>query len=281
MDIEKLKNHPNFYHGTNNGVLLCGDCLEIMPRLEPVDLVVTSPPYDNLRDYKGYNFDFKGIAKELFKKTKQGGVVVWVVGDATIHGSETGTSFRHALYFKELGFNLHDTMIYEKNGAAYPASDKSNRYSQVFEYMFVFSKLKPKTVNLIQDKKNNWAGFGSFGQTSGRQVSGGLKKRGRFVVREYSYRNNIWKINNGFGYGSRDNIAYEHPATFPDALAGDHILTWSDKKNIIMDPMCGSGTVAIMCERYNRRWIGIEISLDYCRIAKERIIRETSQLKLF
>ena len=93
------------------------DCLNTMRAMPDgvIDLVITSPPYDDLRNYKGYSFDFESIAKELFRVVKEGGVVVWVVGDATVDGSETGTSFRQALFFKEVGFNLHDTMIYMKN----------------------------------------------------------------------------------------------------------------------------------------------------------------------
>ena len=153
--------------------IIQGDCLEVMKlfKAESIDLVVTSPPYDNLRDYKGYIFNFEGIAKELFRIMKEGGVVVWVVGDATIDGSETGTSFRQALYFKEVGFNLHDTMIYQKNGPAYPANEKSTRYSQVFEFMFIFSKGIPKSVNLLKDKKNRWFGSKTFGKQSHRNKS--------------------------------------------------------------------------------------------------------------
>jgi DNA modification methylase len=128
--------------------IICGDCLEVMKKIPDgsVDLVLTSPPYDNLRTYNGYNFDFEGIAKELHRVTKDGGVIVWVVGDATIKGSETGTSFKQALYFKEIGFNLHDTMIYHKNN--YPPLTH-NRYEQCFEYMFVFSKRYLKSFNPI------------------------------------------------------------------------------------------------------------------------------------
>ena len=169
---------------------------------------MTSPPYDNLRSYNGYEFDFEGIANELCWVTMNGGVVVWVVGDATDKGSETGTSFRQALYFKEIGFNLHDTMIYEKNSPAFPARANSNRYTQIFEYMFVFSKGKPK-CNLICDKPNKWAGHKDF--------SGKLKN----PVPDFSPRNNIWKYTTSFN-------GVKHPAPFPEKLAEDHILTWSN-----------------------------------------------------
>jgi len=232
-----------------------GDCLEVMKTMEDgcIDLTVTSPPYDNLRTYNGYTFDFEGIARELYRVTKQGGVVVWVVGDATIKGSETGTSFKQALYFKEIGFNLHDTMIYEKNSASYPAHKKSSRYTQIFEYMFVFCKGKIKTHNLICDKKNKWAGYKDF--------SGKIKN----PVPNFSPRNNIWKYTTSF------NDKTDHPAVFPEKLAEDHILSWSNEGDIILDPMAGSGTTLKMAKKNNRNYIGIEISEEYCKIAEARL----------
>ncbi len=231
------------------------NCLDTMARMPDnfVDLTVTSPPYDNLRTYNGYSFDFEAVAKELYRVTKQGGVVVWVVGDATIKGSETGTSFRQALFFKECGFNLHDTMIYEKNSSTYPASAKSKRYSQIFEYMFIFSKGKIKTANLIRDKKNKWASHKDF--------SGKLKN----PVPDFSPRNNIWKYTTSF------NGVKGHPAVFPESLANDHIISWSNEGDIVYDPFMGSGTTAKMAIINQRNWIGSEISKEYCEIANERI----------
>ena len=192
------------------------DCLETMSRMDDglVDLVVTSPPYDNLRKYNGYSFDFPQIAKELHRVTKPDGIVVWVVGDATIKGSETGSSFRQALHFMDLGFKLHDTMIYEKNSPAYPASKTSNRYTQIFEFMFVFAKGKVKS-QLIIDKPNKWAGFKDF--------SGKLKN----PVPDFSPRNNIWKFTTSFN-------GVKHPAPFPEKLATDHIRSWSAGGGLFM-----------------------------------------------
>ena len=254
-----------------------GDCLELMKDIPDgsIDLTVTSPPYDNLRTYNGnieqWSFEkFQGIAKELYRVTKQGGVVVWVVGDATVNGSETGTSFKQALYFMQCGFNLHDTMIYQKNGAAYPAGKNSNRYSNVFEYMFVFSKGKPKTKNLIKDKPNKWAGSSTFGESTNRQKDGSLKSSGKRVVGEFGYRDNIWQINNGKGFGS-DDIAIKHPAIFPEQLANDHIISWSNEGDVVLDPFMGSGTTGKMALLNNRNFIGIELDEEYFEIAKKRI----------
>lgn len=254
-------------------IIYHSNCVEQMKQFpeESIDLIVTSPPYDNLRNYKGYKFDYKAIIDELYRVTKKGGVVVWVIGDAVINGSETGSSFRQALYFKEVGFLIHDTMIYEKNSTPYPASVKGNRYSQIFEYMFVFSKGKPKTSNLIADKKNKWAGDTNWGKRKERQKNGELKEAKNIVVKKYGVRNNIWKYNTGAGYTTKDEIAFKHPAIFPEKLVADHIKTWSNKGDIVLDPMAGSGTTLKMAESLDRKWIGIDISKEYCEIARQRI----------
>lgn len=235
---------------------------------ESIDLTVTSPPYDNLRDYKGYSFDFETIAKELFRVTKKGGVVVWIVGDATVNGSETGTSFKQALYFKEIGFNLYDTMIYEKNTSAFPSN---SRYEQVFEYMFVLSKEKPKSINLIKDKKNRWAGTSNFGERTNRKKDGSLEKRGKSIVNEYGIRTNIFRYSTGANYSTKDNYAFEHPAIFPENLAADHVKSWSNENEIVLDPFMGSGTTAKVAMKLNRKFIGFEISKEYHELAEKRV----------
>lgn len=235
------------------------NCLDTMSRMEDcfVDLTVTSPPYDDLRTYNGYSFDFENIAKELLRVTKYGGICVWIVADETKKGSETGTSFRQALKFMECGYNLHDTMIYEKSGMAYP---ESNRYHQIFEYMFVFSKGKPKTTNIIKDRPNKYVG------TMGGNKRGGLCKRD-----EFGARFNVWRYNNGRDNSSKDRIAFNHPAIMPEQLANDHIISWSNEGDLVYDPFMGSGTTAKMSILNNRNWIGSEISSEYTEIANKRI----------
>jgi len=252
--------------------IIHGDCVTVMKMFpsESIDLIVTSPPYDNLRNYEGYKFDFENIAKELFRIIKVGKVLVWVVGDATIGGSETGTSFVQVLYFKEVGFNLHDTMIYEKKMIAQPSS---NRYFQIFEFMFVLSKGKPKTVNLIKDRKNLLAGVKArWGKPTKRQKDGTLKKvKDGHVIPSYSFRTNIWSYLGGRGHSSRNPIAFEHPAIFPEKLAKDHIISWSNEGDIVLDPMVGSGTTCFVAKQLNRKWIGIDCSSEYCNIASARL----------
>jgi site-specific DNA-methyltransferase (adenine-specific) len=246
--------------------LYLGDCLEVMKSLpsQSIDLTVTSPPYDNLRTYNGYSFDFEGIAKELYRVTKDGGVVVWVVGDATINGSETGTSFKQALYFKEIGFNLHDTMIWEKSGFSNPSA---NRYHQIFEYMFVLSKGKPKSFNSIKDRKNKHFGVVNHGtkrQKNGITTEMTVKDKAR-VISEYGQRFNVWQINEEKVFNKL------HPATFPMKLVYDHIISWSNEGDTVLDCFLGSGTTGKVAKQLNRQFIGIEISPEYLEIAKNRI----------
>ena len=240
-----------------------GDCKDIMETFPDncIDLTVTSPPYDNLRSYNGYVFDFDCIAQQLYRVTKPGGVVVWVVGDATIKGSETGTSFKQALYFKEIGFNLHDTMIYTKGGQGATGSNLS--YWQDFEYMFVLSKGRPSALNLIHDRKNKTKPR-TRKESQGHRYKTGEKKTKRVIVRkEYGKRFNVWKYHEA---GTRQ----KHPAVFPEQLAIDHIISWSNENDVVFDPMCGSGTTLKMAQANNRNFIGIDISEEYVNIAKQR-----------
>ena len=242
------------------------DCLEGLKKLESnsIPLTVTSCPYDDIRSYQGtcnWNFEiFKPIAEELYRVTKPGGIVVWIVGDATINGDETGSSFKQALYFKEIGFKLHDTMIYEKNSSSFPASKNSKRYTQIFEYMFVFTKGKIRNdITLIADKKNKWAGWTNWGQNTQYDIDGNIVKTSNIKpVPEYSLRNNIWKYNNAFN----DKIV-KHPAVFPELLAQDCILSWSIEGDTVLDPFMGSGTTAKMALLNNRNYIGFELNQEY------------------
>lgn len=237
----------------NLNEVYCGNCADILKKVDDasIDMVLTSPPYDDLKNYEGYVFDFEPIARELYRVLKPNCVVIWVVGDGVIDGSETGTSFKQALYFKEIGFNIHDTMIYEKNSSTFPAQRSSNRYTQIFEYMFVFSKGQPK-CKLLCDKINKWAGHTSF--------DGKIPP-----VPELSPRTNIWK------YATSFNDKNDHPAVFPEALARDHIKSWSNQEDIILDPMCGSGTTVKIAYETNRKYIGMDISDKYCSIIKKRM----------
>lgn len=252
------------------------DCLEGMKRIpdNTIDLTVTSPPYDNLRTYNGnieqWSFEkFQQVAKELHRVTKDGGVVVWVVGDATIKGSETGTSFRQALFFMECGFRLHDTMIYAKNN---PVPLTHNRYEQQFEYMFVLSKGKPKVFNGIREP-SMYAGEKRHREYKAREYSSeGVRSRDEWTtVKDTRLRRNIWNYSVGNGNVTTDRIAYKHPAIFPEQLANDHIVSWSNEGDTVLDCFMGSGTTGKMALLNNRNYIGFELDKQYCDIANERI----------
>lgn len=239
--------------------------LETMAKMPDcfVDLTVTSPPYDGLRTYNGYSFPFEDIAKELYRVTKQGGVVIWVVNDSTKNGSESLTSFKQALYFKEIGFNVHDTMIYAKNSYM-PLTH--NRYEQQFEYMFVLSKGKPKTFNpimipsLTAGTKRNRGGSKANEKTYAERL-----REEKTTVNSEKQKPNIWF----YDVGKNDKT--KHNAPFPEQLAQDHILSWTNENDLVYDCFMGSGTVAKMSILNNRNWIGSEISNEYCDIIEDRI----------
>lgn len=252
------------------------DCVEYMRTLpnDLIDLTITSPPYDNIREYHGFIFDYEATISELFRITKPGGVVVWIVSDQTVDGSETGTSFRQALFAKEVGFNLHDTMIWRKETCAFP---EATRYYPVFEYMFIFSKGKPKTYNPIKDRKNIWGGqkvHGTF-----RQADGTLRPRSatwkESVCLEYGVRYNVWDV------PTEKNNRTGHPAVFPIALVKDHIITWSNEGDVVFDPFLGSGTTRIAAWELNRQFLGSEIDKTYFDAEEKRFKEITAQIRLF
>lgn len=249
--------------------IILGDCLEVMRGFDDacIDLTVTSPPYDNLRTYGGYSFDFGPIAKELYRITKDGGVVVWVVGDQTVKGSETGTSFKQALYFKKVGFNLHDTMIFQK--ASPPIIPTVKRYQPNFEYMFVLSKGTPHTFNPIRIPKlyvDNRTSKNWHRKSDGNFV---VNKRKRTTTK---IKENVWHYAVSGGNLTPDKI--NHPAMFPEKLVADHIASWSNEGDVVLDPFNGSGTTTKVANQLNRNYIGIEINPDYVKIAQDRLKQE-------
>ena len=253
------------------------DCLEGLRQLEDksVDLVVTSPPYDDLRVYKGYSFDFENIARELFRVLKEGGVIVWVVNDGTKNGSESGTSFRQALFFMNIGLNLHDTMIYAKTNYV-PLTH--NRYEQQFEYMFIISKGKPKTFNPLKIKCVTAGTSRSYSYICATTKENSAIRSGReekTIINEFKIKPNIWFYECGKDNTSKDDYVFDHPATFPEKLAKDHIFSWSKENDLVIDPFAGSGTTLKMAKQNNRRFIGFEISEDYVKICLKRLQQNT------
>lgn len=250
--------------------IYCGDNASLMSQMPAacIDLVVTSPPYDNLRTYNGYAWDFAAVSAQLWRVIKPGGVVVWVVGDATVNGSETGTSFRQALGFMALGFNLHDTMIYRRQGRFPDAT----RYWQNFEYMFVFSKGQPKTINFLM-QRNKYAG---------QKITGGKRERDGSITlhhgamngktrNEEGRRGNVWEYSAGAGHMGDDELTKSHSARYPEALARDHILSWSNPGDVVLDCFVGSGTTAKMAMQNGRHYLGFDCSQEYVDLARKRV----------
>lgn len=231
---------------------------------DSIDLTVTSPPYDNLRNYNRYKFEFENMADELFRVTKKGGIVVWVVGDKIIKGNKSLTSFKQGLYFQKIGFNVHDVMIYAKKNTPFM---RSNAYTNGYEYMFILSKGKPKTFNPLKEPTVR-SGMEMLVHNKGADAKNNkvLKE-----LKKEKTKNNIWYYAVGLGGSTRDRNAFNHPAIFPESLAQDHILSWSNKGDIVFDPMCGSGTTCKMAALNNRNYIGIDISKEYINIAEERL----------
>lgn len=241
------------------------NCIDFMQALPEgcVDLTVTSPPYDSLRDYKGYEFDFESIADGLHRITAEGGIVVWVVGDK-INGGRSLTSFRQGIYFQEIGFSMHDVMIYQKKNTPFM---RSNAYTNCFEFMFILSKGKPRTFNPIQEDTVRH-GFEMLVHNKG---SDGVNRKSLKELKKKKTRTNIWAYAVGMGGTTSDKVAFQHPAVFPEKLAEDHILSWTNPGDLVFDPMCGSGTTCKMAMINQRRFIGVDISGEYIEIAKQRL----------
>lgn len=251
--------------GQRTGSLIVGNCVDIMRSWSDdiIHLTVTSPPYDKLRDYKGYSFPFEEIAEELFRVTAPGGVIVWVVGDR-INGGRSLTSFRQAIYFQEIGFSAHDIMIYQKKNTPFM---RSNAYTNAYEMMFVMSKGKPATFNPLKVPTQRHG----YELLTHNKLPDGVNKKKLGELKKEKTRTNIWPYAVGLGGTTRDKIAFQHPAVFPEKLALDHILSWSNPGDLILDPMCGSGTTGKMALMNDREFIGIDISPEYIEIARQRL----------
>ena len=249
------------------------DCVEGMKNLPAncIDLVVTSPPYDDLRNYNGYHFDFESIAKELFRVMKNGGVVVWVVGDKIKNGNKSLTSFKQCLFFQEIGFNVHDVMIYRKKNTPFM---RSNAYTNCYEFMFIFSKGKPKTFNPLKTKTIR---SGNEKLVANKKADG-INKKVDGKLNEEKTLTNIWDYAVGLGGSTNDKIAFEHTAIFPEKLAQDHILSWSNEEDLVFDPMSGSGTTCKIAKLNNRKYLGFEISKEYTELSLKRIGKLDHQL---
>lgn len=246
--------------------IITDNCINFMSQLDDniIDLTVTSPPYDNLRNYKGYTFHFEDIAKQLFRITKKNGVLVWVVGDKIVKGNRTLTSFKQCLFFQEIGFNVHDVMIYKKKNTPFM---RSNAYTNCHEFMFVLSKGTPKIFNpILENTVRN-----GFEKVVANKGADAVNKKVLKELKKEKTKTNIWEYAVGLNGSTKDKDAFAHPAIFPEKLAEDHILTWTNPHDLVFDPMCGSGTTCKMAKKNNRNYIGCDISQDYVDIANKRL----------
>lgn len=267
------------------------NCLETMGKMPNnfIDCTITSPPYDDIRNYNnkikglsdefnGYSFPFEDIAKELYRVTKKGGIVVWVVNDATHNGSETLNSFRQALFFKEVGFRMHDTMIYRKLN---PMPNAGKRYQQMFEYMFVLSKGSPKTTNIsLRERSNKCEDKRTYRKKKFSRNQDGVFNENDYFVKEMVPEYNIWDFYVGWGNTTKDDVAFEHPAIFPEELVKRHIESWTNEGDLVYDPFMGSGTTSKMSILSKRNYIGSELSAEYCEIEKRRLSQIQPKLDL-
>lgn len=246
--------------------IICGDCVEVMKCIpdNEIDLVVTSPPYDTLRTYNGFSFTFKKIAEELHRVVKDSGVVVWVVNDKIHKGNRSLTSFRQAIHFQDVGFKVHDVMIYKKKNTPFM---RSNAYTNCYEFMFILTKIKPKTFNPIKEPTKR----SGYEMLVANKKEDGINKKVLGELKKEKTKTNIWEYAVGLGGTTNDKIAFQHTAVFPEKLARDHILSWTNENDIVLDPMCGSGTTCKMAKLNNRKYIGIDISEEYCEITEKRL----------
>ena len=272
--MRKLTRRIKPWYTNNLGKIYHSECTKVLANLKnKIDLVVTSPPYDQMRAYKGFKFDFRAIANGLADSLKEGGVIVWVVADQTDNFTESGNSFRQALYFKRIGLKIYDTMIFRK---VMVIPMNTDRYSHEFEYMFIFSKGKVKTFNPIKAQSKSFFP-GKIEDYSKRKSAASRDKSimpagdSKFESNRYKKLGNIWTYKTGHGSTTKDKIAFKHPATYPEKLASDHIISWSNEDDLVLDPMCGSGTTCKMAHSLNRRWIGIDMTEEYCDITKQRV----------
>ena len=256
-------------------ILHNNDCVKVLPYFkDSVDLIITSPPYDDLREYGGHEFNFRAVADAIIPALKDGGQMAWIVQDAIRNYQETGNSFRQALYFQEHGLLLHQTIIFQK---ANESGKSHTRYAEVTEYIFILTKGRPKTFNPIIDKPNAEANTRQSNTNKGRNKAGELGSYvGSYTVPKFSKRINVWRYNTSrMAPDFKD--AHKHPAIYPLALGHDLVTSYSNPGDLVLDPMCGSGTTIRAAVNLDRNAVGIDIEPSYIELAKRRM----SQLTLF
>ena len=249
-----------------NSIVL-GDCVEGMRSLPPdlVPCTVASPPYGALRHYHGnHQFDFEAAAAELWRITRPGGVVCWVVREEVVDGSESGEASEQRLFFRDLGFRLHQTIVMERYGSR---ARSPGRYGESLEYAFILAKGKPATVRLLRDRRNKTAG--KLVTATHRYPDGSYRVQ-RYEVDEWGYRKAVWYFAQGM-HVATDPVARLHQAPMPEAMAEDLILSYSREGDLIFDPFAGVATTAKMALLNHRNYFGYEINAIYHARGEERL----------
>ncbi len=257
--------------------IICGDCVEVLKSIpdNSIDLVVTSPPYDGIRKYNGFSFNLHSTGKELFRVLKDGGIIAMVIQDQTKNFGKSLTSFKTIIdWCENVGFKLFETIIYKKHGAE--GAWWTKRFRVDHEYIPIFLKgERPAYFNKEPLKIPSKHGGKTMTGCATRLTNGKTLKSKRVFINPMKCRGTLWDYTT-CGDGTR--LKHQHPATFPDKIPVDFIRCFCPKNGIVLDPFIGSGTTALAAIQLNRNYIGIDISKEYCELAKKRIREEIELL---
>lgn len=262
----------------------CGDCVKLMKLLpdSTIDLVVTSPPYDKIRDYNGsIHFDLHKTGQEIFRVLKSGGIAVMVIQDQTKNFGKSLTSFKTIIdWCDNIGFKLFETIIYRKNGSEGVWWTK--RFRVDHEYMPIFLKgKKPQYFNKEPLKIPSKHGGKVMTGSGSRKTNGETQKTVTRAINFKKCRGTIW---NYLMAGDKNPLKRKHPAVFPDKIPYDFIQCFCPEEGIVLDPFAGSGSTLVMAKKLRRSFIGFDIVPEYCELARERLKTEfvnQDQINLF
>ena len=253
--------------------IICGDSAEVLKNFpdNSIDMVVTSPPYDGLRDYNGFSLDLHKIGKEIYRVLKDGGIAVMVIQDATKDFAKSLTSFRTIVdWCDNVGFRLFETVIYHKNGTE--GAWWKQRFRVDHEYMPIFMKgKKPQYFNKEPLKIPSKHGGKVMSGSGNRRTDGTLSETVRRPINTMKCRGTVWDY---LMAGDKNPLKRKHPAVFPDKIPYDCIQCFCPEGGLVLDPFIGCGSTAVMAKVLGRNYIGIDISREYCDLAEERIEKD-------
>lgn len=255
------------------GHLSIADAIEHASTLasDSVDLVLFSPPYDGVRDYRGnWTLDLPALGSELLRVVKDGGFAVMVIADGTKNQRKSMTTFRTAVAWEDAGWSLFESVIYSRDGR--PGAWWATRFRVDHEHILMFYKGKrPRPVTHHDGLRVPSKHAGKKWTGTQRLTDGTLVKTSATVAAD-KCRGTIWHYATSNSEGNRTKA--KHPATFPDALARDVILALSAPGDVVYDPMMGSGTSVVIAAQEGRRWLGNDFFAEYVEIAQQRLAVE-------